>query len=327
MMDLFEEQLLAVAAVREAARLCRCVQDALLRPTAKSKANRTPVTVADYGAQAVVCRMLRERFPDDGIIAEEQATEMLAAGGEMAEQVVDAVRRTADASADLETICRWIDAGPSAPTNRQWVLDPVDGTKGFLRREQYAIALSLLIDGRPRLGVLGCPSLPNEAGEPGCLFVASQGSGARRMAIHGDDEGTTVSVSTDCEGPELVLAESVESQHANQELHQQIARHLGIRQKPLRYDSQVKYGVVAGGQASIYLRLAHPSRPDHRQRIWDHAAGWMVVTEAGGKVSDVHGSPLDFSRGSRLANKGGVVCTNGACHDRVVAAIRQCIWQ
>ena len=324
-MDILEEQQFAVAAVREAARLCQYVQHVLVQPPAEAKPNRTPVTVADYGAQAVVCRLIKKRFPDDGIIAEEHATEMLAAGGEMADQVIDAVRHTTDTSADLETICQWIDAGASAPTSRQWVLDPVDGTKGFLRRQHYAIALALLIDGQPRLGVLGCPSFPGPTGAHGCLFVAREGKGARQMSLDGEDEGVLQRVSTETEGPNLVLVESVESEHANQELHHQIAKQLGIRREPLRYDSQVKYGVVASGQASIYLRLAHPSRPDHRQRIWDHAAGWMVVTEAGGKVSDIRGEALDFSCGSRLGNPGGVVCSNGACHERVVAAIRQCI--
>ena len=85
-------------------------------------------------------------------------------------------------------------------------------------------------------------------------------------------------------------------------------------------DSQCKYGAVARGDASIYLRL--PTRADYEEKIWDHAAGWMVVTEAGGRVTDVRGEPLDFSIGRTLRNNKGVVATNGRIHDSVISAVR-----
>ncbi len=78
---------------------------------------------------------------------------------------------------------------------------------------------------------------------------------------------------------------------------------------------------MARGDASIYLRL--PTRKDYEEKIWDHAAGWMVVNEAGGRVSDVRGEPLDFSIGRTLKNNKGVVATNGHLHDQVIQAVRQ----
>ena len=84
-------------------------------------------------------------------------------------------------------------------------------------------------------------------------------------------------------------------------------------------DSQVKYGVVASGDAEIYLRL--PTRVGYVEKIWDHAAGAIVVEEAGGRASDMYGAPLDFTQGRRLEKNRGVIVTNGAIHDRVIEAV------
>jgi len=59
----------------------------------------------------------------------------------------------------------------------------------------------------------------------------------------------------------------------------------------------------------------------YREKIWDHAAGVLVVTEAGGKVTDVHGNPLDFTLGYRLENNSGVVVTNGHLHKNIIEAL------
>jgi len=87
----------------------------------------------------------------------------------------------------------------------------------------------------------------------------------------------------------------------------------------LRVDSQAKYAMVARGDAEIYLRLP---RGDYVENIWDHAAGMMLVEEAGGAVTDLTGKPLDFSHGPELSENRGIVATNGAFHERVIEAIR-----
>ena len=78
--------------------------------------------------------------------------------------------------------------------------------------------------------------------------------------------------------------------------------------------------VVARGEADIYLRL--PTRADYREKIWDHAAGALIVTEAGGVVTDISGRPLEFHHGRELANNRGVIVTNGPLHSRVIEAIQ-----
>jgi 3'(2'), 5'-bisphosphate nucleotidase len=87
-------------------------------------------------------------------------------------------------------------------------------------------------------------------------------------------------------------------------------------------DSQAKYAVLARGDASLYLRLPSPATPDYRERIWDHAAGSIIIEEAGGRVTDAYGSDLDFSQGSRLEKNRGIVATNGLLHDAVLIAVK-----
>jgi 3'(2'), 5'-bisphosphate nucleotidase len=117
------------------------------------------------------------------------------------------------------------------------------------------------------------------------------------------------------------FCESVEAAHAAHSVQAAIAARLGIRRPPVRIDSQCKYAVVARGEASIYLRL--PSRTDYREKVWDHAAGALIIEAAGGRVSDLDGRPLDVSAGRFLARSHGIVATNGHLHAAVLAACRE----
>ena len=117
------------------------------------------------------------------------------------------------------------------------------------------------------------------------------------------------------------FCESVESGHSAHGDAAAVADRLGITAAPLRMDSQAKYAVVARGEADIYLRL--PTRADYREKIWDHAAGALIVAEAGGIVTDIHGRPLEFHHGRELTANRGVIVTNGRLHDRVLEAIRE----
>jgi 3'(2'), 5'-bisphosphate nucleotidase len=89
----------------------------------------------------------------------------------------------------------------------------------------------------------------------------------------------------------------------------------------VRADSQEKYGRVAAGQAELYLRLPRLDNV-YSHSIWDHAAGTAIVQAAGGTVTDVDGSALDFSEGRKLKNY-GVIASNGRIHDLAVNAVQQ----
>ncbi len=311
---------LATTAVAQAARLTSAVQTRREEVAATTKRDRSPVTVADYGAQALVCRLLAAHFPEDGVLAEEHSAELLIGGGGLSSSLVAAVGDALGAETSLQEVCGWLEQGRGGKSARQWILDPVDGTKGFLRGGQYAIALALLEEGKLRLGVLGCPNL--DCGEgAGCLLFAEGGGGAFQTPLGDISEREKISVSEASDPFQLVFVESVESAHADHGSHAKICAALGATSEPLRMDSQAKYAAVARGDASIYLRLPNPKTPDYRQKAWDHAAGALCVTEAGGRVTDVYGKQLDFTAGPKLVNNRGVVATNGKCHDEVIAAI------
>jgi 3'(2'), 5'-bisphosphate nucleotidase len=222
-------------------------------------------------------------------------------------------------------------ADPGGPSRRWWTLDPVDGTKGFLRNEQYAVAFALVEDGEVVLAAMACPNLPltgtlgsadtRADGPVGCLFVAERGAGARMLPLDDapDDPGRPIAVTAPASVAAARYAESVEAAHSDQSEAGRIALALGITAEPLRLDSQTKYAVVARGDASIYLRLP---RGGYRENVWDHAAGWLIVSEAGGRVSDVDGRPLDFTTGRRMIANRGIVATAASIHDEVLAAVR-----
>lgn len=323
--DRSEELRVAVEAVRAASRVCRAVQSRLVQADTLEKRDKSPVTVADFASQAIVCQRLALAFPGDPIVGEEDAAELRDASQQtLRESVVSHVAaEVAGVSPEPDTVLAWIDRGGApAQGSRYWTLDPIDGTKGFLRGEQYAVALALIEEGRVVLGVLGCPNLPAADGAAGSLFVAHRGGGALELPLGGEGlRGRSLRVARVASPSEARFCESVESGHSNQDDSARIAALLGIRSEPFRIDSQCKYAAVARGDASIYLRM--PTRADYREKIWDHAAGLCVVEEAGGRVSDVEGRELDFRRGRTLDANRGIVATCGNIHDQVLAAVKQ----
>lgn len=335
---------LATKAVRLASRLCQTVQKSLLAEETQSKSDASPVTVADYGSQALVSWSLARELPPGSfsMVAEEDSEELRTeAGKPMLERITQLVNETiaSDASLDVAPlstgeVLEAIDRGNSegGSNGRHWVLDPIDGTRGFVRGDQYAIALGLLDNGQVVAGVLGCPNLPMDSianGLParssnpvGCLFSASIGAGTTVEALDGSGEPKPVHVS-DCEDTALAtFCESYESAHSMQSLTANIAGVLGVKAPPVRIDSQAKYGAMARGDAVIYLRFPFAG---YREKIWDHAAGAIVITEAGGEVFDAAGKPLDFSKGRWLDLEVGIVATNKKLKPLVLSAVQKCV--
>ena len=309
--------------VAEACTLTSRVQDEVVaNADSLTKGDRSPVTLADLTVQAVMGHRLAERFPDDAFLAEEDSSS-LEASPTMAEKV-GALARTAVVTLDTGQIATALDRGnhPGGAEGRHWVLDPVDGTKGFLRGQQYAIALALVDRGRVVVGALGCPNLPAPGARgngEGWIFHAARSAGTWATPVAGGD-AVQVSVDTIDDSSRSVVCESVEAAHAAHSVQAGIARRLGITAESYRIDSQCKYAVLARGEASIYLRL--PRDESYREKVWDHAAGAIVIEEAGGRVSDLDGNALDFSKGRRLATGRGIIATNGLLHDRVLEACR-----
>ncbi len=315
-----KEKQVAIAAAAVAAQLCEQVRRDI--PEAMEKTDKSPVTVADYGSQAVICKALAREFPDDPVVGEEDAAALRDPA--MADQLTKITCYVNEliAEATPESVLDWIDRGSGEVGQRYWTLDPIDGTKGFLRQEQYAIALALVEGGEVKVGVLACPALPLDTGETGALFVAVRGSGATVQPLAGG-EARSIRVLSSDDPAYFRLIESVESSHGDRDLQNAVAKAAGILSPSVQMDSQAKYGVVASGRAAFYMRLPSPKNPDYRENIWDHAAGAIVVEEAGGRVTDMYGEPLNFALGRKMVNNRGVIASNGAIHDTILAVLRE----
>lgn len=303
-----------LAAVRDAAKLCRRVQRHHLIANAKGG---EPVTIADYGAQALIGRALQTHYPDDAVVAEESGAQFLELVA--AEQRADALRILSEIlgqSVSEAQVVAWLDVGRGKSSRRAWAIDPIDGTRGFIARRHYAIACGLLVDGEAAEGIVAAPGYD----EQGALFYTRDGA-VWRAPIDGG-AGERVAVSQRRGAHELVAAQSFEKRHASKSRMRRARELAGLGKTRIReLDSMEKYALVACGDADLYMRLP-PAGSSYAHKIWDHAAGTALVIQAGGRVTDLDGSPLDFSQGDTLPNVGMIV-SNGQHHDRIIAAVQK----
>ncbi len=320
------ERRVALEAVIKACKLCNAVQAAHLAGGVIDKEDKSPVSVADFGAQAVVSDHLAAAFPHDPLVGEEDSSLLRQPENARLKDAVLKHVRTIAPRLNEKDILAAIDRGngEGGSKGRFWTLDPIDGTKGFLRGDQYAVALALVENGEVRLGVLGCPSLPlvSFQGQVGSLFVAVWGQGSAIRSIDRDDE-RPIRVADIASPADALFCESFESSHSSHDDMGEILKLLRVRRPPLRMDSQAKYGILARGDGTVYLRL--PTKKAYVEKIWDHAAGCILVEEAGGKVTDLAGRPLDFSQGKTLLKNKGVIATNGKLHEVVLKAVKSVI--
>ncbi|XP_010443016.1 PREDICTED: PAP-specific phosphatase HAL2-like [Camelina sativa] len=352
----------AVRVVHLASSLCVKVQEKLHLPNGghvKSKDDDSPVTVADFGVQAIVSWVLAEVFGDQNLsIVAEEDTEALSEAtslgllGAVSNAVNEALSeapkyglpkpvKPLGSSDILKAISRCNSVG--GPKGRHWVLDPVDGTLGFVRGDQYAVALALIENGKVLLGVLGCPNYPvkkeclsnggNQAMKTkavagsvskGCVMYAKKGSGQAWMQpliAGGFPESATLLKVSSVDDPVLAtVCEPVERANSNHLFTAGLANSMGVRKQPLRVYSMVKYAAIARGDAEVFMKFAKSS---YKEKIWDHAAGVVIVEEAGGVVTDAGGRNLDFSKGVYLEglDRGIIACSGQVLHEKIIGAV------
>lgn len=350
----YKELEVATLAVKRASVLTKKLSDSIAA-TQKSgtqiKDDKSPVTVGDYASQALINHAIKLNFPDHDIVGEEDS-ELLQDGSDQAKQLsskileilADVQRETSLSDAtlgtltDLKSVYESIDLGnyEGGSKGRFWALDPIDGTKGFLRGDQFAVCLALIEDGEVVLGVIGCPNLAEnivsneeQTGTRGGLFSAVKGVGSFYTPLFEDDkfvplkDQQRIKMTQETSPSKLKVAEGVEKGHSSHSTQSQIKRILGfndetVAKQTVNLDSQVKYCVLAKGQADIYLRL--PISDTYREKIWDHAAGNILIYESGGQVGDITGAPLDFGKGRYLQSK-GVIAANKNVFDKVIDAV------
>ena len=314
-----------IATLSAAAKMSRALQQGVERLRVALKDDRSPVTVADLAVQGLVAaRLASSEVP---IVGEERADLLRRAeASALTDAVVDAVSGPGGVPIARAELLEAIDSAcHDGSAERYWTLDPIDGTKGFLRGQHYAIALALIEGGEVTLGALCCPNLgvdPNVVDSAGTLYVALAGAGAWQLPGGDVERAVRIKARSIASGDALQVCESVESAHSKHADAARIVAHVPfVAGEPVRMDSQCKYALVARGDAHAYLRL--PTRADYREKIWDHAAGLIVAREADAVVTDVHGKALDFRHGRTLEQNRGVICASRGAHQPLVDACQQ----
>ncbi|HVG87121.1 MAG TPA: 3'(2'),5'-bisphosphate nucleotidase [Vicinamibacterales bacterium] len=315
--ELGDEAETAARLMADAARLARRIQ--VEAGSVRAKADESPVTIVDFAVQAVVSHRLAARFPDDPLVAEEDAAALKdPAAGTLLSRVVDAVHTVAP-GLTVDAILDAIDRGRGDPAARFWTLDPIDGTKGLLRGGQYVVALALIVKGEVQVGAIGCPRLSLTAigGPEGGVALAVRGRGSWWVSLDAD-ELLPLGVSTVSDAAGVRVAHSVEESHSDLGRLEAMRTALGSQVSPVLMDSQAKHVMVAAGEADVLVRFP---RDGYREAIWDQAAGALIIEEAGGRVTDLAGRRLDFSTGRRLVRNDGLVASNGRLHEALLRAL------
>lgn len=285
-------------------------------PMSQAKTDHSPVTVADIGVQVLINGWIRQRFPRHRIVAEEGSQQCAES---LLRECLALLKKSGSDFDEQELRDRLDYRGPSdAPL--AWMVDPIDGTKGFLRGGQFAVAFGLFDDFVPRFGCLICPRLgfPSmDSKELGSVLIWEKGGPAYQVdlaTLARKRELPVNGVATP------VLVRSVSADHGDRSFDDAFKGILGLL-TILPLDSQVKYALLCRREASVYLRV--PRIQGEIEKVWDHGAGAALLTAVGGRVTGIDGLPYDFSLGEALQPGCGVLASIGVDHSRVVAALAE----
>lgn len=304
-------------AVRAAAAVAQTIREQGMG--AREKGVADPVTLADYAAQAILCRAVARAFLNDAIMGEERAAVFDATLDSDGQAAVAAyVGQTIGETVTIDQVRAWLELGRDRDPARQWLIDPIDGTKGYIAGRRYAIALALLLDGMPSVGIIGAPDPQARAG--GLIFTGQRGA-AHVYPLQGRSlQADRVAVSASTDTRRWRALESFDKSHGNFSRPYRVYELLGLQEKNITgFDSQVKYAMIACGDAELFMRFPRDSA--WVNLAWDHAPGVALLHAAGGVVTDLDGSPLNFTTGARMSANMGMVATNGTRHEAVLEAI------
>lgn len=340
-----KERLIAELAVQRAALLTKKVLREIDKGTI-SKSDKSPVTIADFAAQALLICAIHHNFPDDKFVGEEAADTLredvelqkrvwdLVSGSYLDDRETNALLSTPVSSEQMLGIID-LGCGPGGRTGRVWMLDPVDGTAAFMRGQQYAVSLALVEDGHEVIGVVGCPNLILENGEIhedrvdeegyGMMLsaVRGQGSSVRRIASGGLEAARKIERPLDVVGvKELHWVEGTASASNDIDKQWKLAKSLGISWPGTDlYSSQMRYIALAVGGGSINVTI--PKKKDKISWVWDHAGGHLILKESGGLVTDLNGKEFDFGAGRYLGENYGRVVAPMSVREEVMASVVQ----
>ena len=227
-----------------------------------------PVTQADTIANDLIVNHLKREFPEDGILAEES---------------VDTTHR-------LEK-------------SRVWMVDPLDGTNGFIDGNgDFAVQIGLAVDGQCVLGVVYQPL-------PGVLYRAVRGEGTWIERPQFEPARARVSQTQAVADMRLAASRSHRSPRMNK-----VVERFGFKEEVRRGSVGIKIGLLIEQQCDVYIHLSS------RTKQWDTCAPEVILTEAGGRVSDLFGYPLNYNVPD-VQNRNGLIASNGVSHARIIETL------
>ena len=340
-MSYARERHVAELAVLQASILTKRVQSTV---DEMCKDDSSPVTIADFAAQALLIGTLREAFPDDDFLGEEDAA-ALRANKHVCDQVYRLVMSAPEfndtapfplrKSTSVCEMLDWIDLGGrgrGGDVGRFWVMDPIDGTAAFLRGQQYAVSLSLIENGREVVGVLGCPNISAattvvseeniDRDGFGIMLSAAKGQGAlaRVMTRSGLQDGVSLNLLKPPSSDQLRIVDCIADTTIRHDVAAEMARALNATYPNAQiWSAHIRYvALILGGDVQLWV----PADPiSTKMYIWDHAGTQLIFTELGGRVTDLKGGRVDFGAGRHLQRNDGLIVAKGEIHTRVLAAV------
>ena len=184
-----------------------------------------------------------------------------------------------------------------------WIVDPLDGTSDFIDKTgEFTVMIALIQNKKPILGVIAWPTEK-------ILFVAQKDCGAFRYS---NDKWDKISV-TKIEN--LSECRTIGSRHHLSDKEKKFIKKLGVKDFT-SIGSSLKVGKISSGEAEAYITTTN------KMKEWDTAASYCIITEAGGKMTDVSGNQITYNNKS-VYHQNGILVTNGLIHDKIVKEFKK----
>ena len=269
-----------------------------------AKQDHSPVTVADLASQIYIISKLKDIFPEDSVIAEESFSTIVNLSNE---KLIQSCYNELNLS--LEPDFKELLNYRGVPSPNQWSIDPIDGTKGYLKGLSYAIGIGLISNRVKLFSIIG---VPNYRENQAAIFYAKKGRGT--SVAYGESEFSSVIVSDKKNINDYTLCHSL---HYDEPWVLKLANILGIK-KFVQIDSMAKFCMIADGSSDLYIK---PMARD-RSFIWDFLPGDLLVTEAGGVVTDLMGNVPEYINEKCVISTPGLLVSNGRSHKEIIEVIK-----
>ncbi|KAF2016808.1 carbohydrate phosphatase [Aaosphaeria arxii CBS 175.79] len=339
------ERQVAERAVLWASILTKQVQSSV-RHTFKS--DSSVVTIADFAVQAMIIAMLRDAFPGDRFLGEEDSGPLRANEGlcqavwgllKVASKDGILPNSQSNGPTSIEEMLELIDLGgqeEGGSDGRIWVMDPIDGTATFLKGQQYAVSLTLLDHGEEAVGVLGCPNISSDMTQISEENINDDDFGVMLTAVR--NQGATMQTMSPTGLENLCLLKPIASNKPSKVrivdcADCKVTRHDATRRLANNYNTRfphtelwsahMRYAALILGMANVLFWV--PAEAESKVHIWDHAGSQLIFREVGGKITDLDGKPVDLGAGRDLNRNRGLVAARADIHQDLFLAMRNAL--